>query len=253
MDDLLIYVALAMAGLFAGAVNAIAGGATFFTFPVLVWAGLSPFVANATNMIALTPSNIAALPAYRDQLSKMRQHLVWPSIAGFLGGIMGAFLVLGLGSQIFAGAVPYLMAAATLIFAVAPTIRRWISRGQQSGVLQLGAGSFAVVLIFSAYGGYFGAGLGQILLAAAILIGVTDLHQANALKNLIVSVVSLTAMVIFGLSGAVHWPFALTMAVSASIGGYLGGRYSQVLPQAVMRWVVIAFGAIVTLAYFWPT
>lgn len=248
--ELLPYIGLAVTGLIAGAVNAIAGGGTFFTFPVLIWAGLPPFVANATNMIALTPSNVAALPTFRGQFAQLRGALLAPSLAGIIGGGIGAFLVLGLGAKAFAGAVPYLMATATAMFAFAPALRRRISGSPQAAFSGWGAGSLIAVLIFSVYGGYFGAGLGQILLAATILIGFADLHQANAMKNLIVSAVSVTALIVFGLSGAVHWPFAAVMAVSSALGGYLGGRYSQTVPQGVLRAGIIVFGVFLTGYYF---
>lgn len=248
--ELLTYIGLVGAGFIAGAVNAIAGGGTFFTFPVLIWAGLPPFVANATNMIALTPSNVAALPAFRAQLLKLKGVLLWPSVVGILGGGMGAILVLALGAYVFAQAVPYLMATATALFAFAPTIRKWISKSNTSGFTSWSIGSLMAVFVFSIYGGYFGAGLGQILLAATILIGFSDLHEANAIKNLVVSAVSLTALVIFGLSGAVHWPFAAVMAVSSAVGGYFGGRLSQAIPQTILRLAIIAFGVFLTGYYF---
>ena len=243
-------VVLAFAGIFAGATNAIAGGGTFFTFPVLIWAGLPPLVANTTNMVALLPANGTALPPMRVQLRKLGRRVLVPVIAGVVGGTTGAILLLFLGDVVFAYAVPYLIGFATLLFATAPTLRRKLAAATSAGGDPSPVGTALLVLIFSIYGGYFGAGIGQILRAAMILIGFEDWREANALKNLVSFSISLVAVMIFVWSGTVHWAFALVMMVSSAVGGYLGGTLSVVAPQHLIRRGIIAFGCCLTLYYF---
>ncbi len=245
------YVILALAGVVAGATNAVAGGGTFFTFPVLIWAGLPPLIANTTNMVALTPANLAALPAFRPQLRRLGRRCFVPIGIGVVGGTLGALLLLYLGAGIFASAVPYLIGFATLLFATAPNVRRLVLRiwGEGNGGWTLAP--IVLLFVFSLYGGYFGAGLGQIVLAALILCGFVDLQEANALKNAVVFAVSIMAVLIFGLSGSVSWPFAIVMMISSSIGGYFGGSLSLMVPQRVLRAGIITFGVFLTGYYFW--
>ena len=244
------YAILALAGVIAGATNAVAGGGTFFTFPVLIWAGLPPLVANTTNMVALTPANLAALPAFRPQLRRLGRRCIAPILIGALGGTLGALLLLALGAEIFAALVPYLIGLATLLFATAPSLRRAVerlSRGRSASQLA----PLAILFLFSVYGGYFGAGLGQIILAALILTGFTDLHEANALKNAVTFASSLMAVAIFAMTSTVSWPFALIMMVSSAIGGYFGGVLSLMAPQRVLRGGIILFGLFLALYYLW--
>jgi uncharacterized membrane protein YfcA len=249
LNDLTTLAVLAVAGIIAGAVNAIAGGGTFFTFPVLIWAGLPPLVANTTNMVALLPANGTALPPMRVQLRKLGRRVLVPVIAGVVGGTTGAILLLFLGAAIFASAVPYLIGFATLLFATAPMLRRKLAATSAGGDPSP-FGTALLVLIFSIYGGYFGAGIGQILLAAMILIGFEDLREANALKNLVSFAISVVAVIIFVWSGTVQWAFALVMMVSSALGGYLGGTLSVIAPQHLIRRGIIAFGVCLTFYFF---
>ncbi|MEX0346755.1 MAG: sulfite exporter TauE/SafE family protein [Rhizobiaceae bacterium] len=238
------------ASVLAGALNAVAGGATFFTFPVLVWSGLTPLVANVTNMVALFPANVAALPAYRNQLRALGKKIWPPLMIGVIGGTIGAVALLYLGGNLFAALVPYLMGLATLLFATAPALRRLVVRSQRDTG---GRGSWApvaILFVFSLYGGYFGAGLGQIVLAALILNGHEDFHEANALKNGVVSAISLMAVLVYVFSGAVSWPHAAIMVIGATAGGYFGATLSQAVPQYILRILVIAFGVFLTIYYF---
>jgi len=246
--DPLGFALLFVAALFAGALNAVAGGATFFTFPALMFVGLSPMAANATNFVALVPANIAALPAFHSELKSIGRDLIGLLVIAALGGFSGALLLLGLGGGVFAAAVPYLMLVATVLFAGAPHVRKILDRrGRKPANTPL-----AAVLLFgyAVYGGYFGAGLGQIMLAALILYGYDDFHVANALKNAVISAISLVAVVVYGLTGAVAWPEASVMMIGAAIGGYLGGKISLRIPQVALRWAVIGFGVFLTLYYF---
>jgi uncharacterized membrane protein YfcA len=245
-----IFVLLFVAGLLAGILNAIAGGASFFTFPALIIAGLPPLVANATNFVALVPSNIAALPAYQHELRKLGKKLIAPIIVGAIGGTIGALILIYLGGGIFANAVPYLMAFATLLFAFAPKMRILFSHTQPKGTQNTSLGAMALLFIFSIYGGYFGAGLGQIILGALILNGYDDFLESNAIKNIVISAISLLSVAVYILSGTVSWPHALVMMLGATIGGFLGGTFSKYIPQKILRFGVIVFGGFLTIYYF---
>lgn len=240
---------LFLAGTVGGAASAIAGGASFFTFPALVLAGLPPLVANATNFVGLVPANLAALPAYRHELRGIGRGLIAPFAAGGLGGVLGALLLVGLGAGVFAAAVPWLFGFATLLFAAAPTLRLFIVRhaGGRDGH---GLAGFASLFVLSVYGGYFGAGLGQIMLAALVLMGEGDFHRANALKNAVIGFVSVIACVIYVAGGSVYWPYAMVVMAGATLGGYAGGAIARKVPVAVLRRVVIGVGTLLTVAAF---
>ena len=167
-----------------------------------------------------------------------------------VGGTTGAILLLYLGDAVSASAVPNLIGFATLLFAAAPTLRRTFTAASSAGSEPSPPATAILVLLFSIYGGYFGAGIGQILLAAMILIGFEDHRQANALKNLVSFAISLVAVTVFVWSGTVHWTFALVMMVSSALGGYLGGTLSMVATLHLLRRGIIAFGCCLTLYYF---
>ncbi|MBE1284801.1 MAG: TSUP family transporter [Rhodobacteraceae bacterium] len=250
MESLTVFSALWLfvAGCLAGGLNAVAGGATFFTFPALIASGLPPLTANATNFVALVPSNIAALPAFRTELrAEGRALLPLLAVCG-VGGVLGAVLLLWLGGGVFERLVPWLMGSATLLFAWAPALRR-----RFGGQAIRPAVIWGMLFGFSIYGGYFGAGLGQIMLAAMVLSGRDDFHMANALKNAVIGWISVLALVVYGVGAAIAWPQALVMMAGAAIGGYWGGTLSRVVPQRVLRAVVIVFGAVLTVYYFWST
>jgi len=248
--DFWIAVLLFGAGLIGGGISAIAGGASFFTFPALILSGLPPLVANATNFVALVPSNIAALPAFRSELKQLGRSMLVPICVGGLGGLIGALTLITLGGGLFATAVPYLFAAATLLFAIAPYIRNSLHHIHRADGNKNSMGAMLLLFVFSIYGGYFGAGLGQIILAALILNGHDDFHRANALKNAVISAISLCSVLVYGLSGSVSWIPALIMMVGATIGGFFGGAVSKYVPQKALRFGVIVFGSILTVYYF---
>ncbi|MGB0411767.1 MAG: sulfite exporter TauE/SafE family protein [Pikeienuella sp.] len=235
------------AGLFAGVLNAVAGGATFFTFPALLLAGLPPLSANATNYMALIPSNITALPAYRRELLAEGRRLIFPLVLAALGGMAGAWLLLRLGGGLFEAAAPWMMGGATVLFATAPALRRAMeASGGGSGKVA----GWSILSVMSVYGGYFGAGLGPITLAALTLMGRTSFQIANALKNAIISSISIGAIVVYGVSDAVSWPHAVVMMAGAALGGYVGGAMARYAPDRALRLFVTVFGAFLTIWYF---
>jgi uncharacterized membrane protein YfcA len=244
--EIYILVLLFFTGLFAGVLNAVAGGATFFTFPALMLAGLSPLSANATNFIATAPGNIAALPAFWDELKIIGKKIFAPLIISAIGGLLGAVVLFSLGANIFKNLVPYLMGFATILFLAAPRLRKIvINTNLKSKIVPL-----VLLLSFAVYGGYFGAGLGQIALAVLILIGFENLHKANAMKNAVIASISLPASIIYIYSGEVFWPYALVMAVGAAIGGFTGGKISKSIPQIYLRFFIIGLGTLLTIYYF---
>jgi len=244
--EIYILVLLFFTGLFAGVLNAVAGGATFFTFPALMLAGLSPLSANATNFIATAPGNIAALPAFWDELKIIGKKIFAPLIISAIGGLLGAVVLFSLGANIFKNLVPYLMGFATILFLAAPRLRKIVlNTNLKSKIVPL-----VLLLSFAVYGGYFGAGLGQIALAVLILIGFENLHKANAMKNAVIASISLPASIIYIYSGEVFWPYALVMAVGAAIGGFTGGKISKSIPQVYLRFFIIGLGTLLTIYYF---
>lgn len=247
--DLLTLAFLFATGIVAGVFNSIAGGATFISFPVLMASGLPPLVANATNFVALLPSNAAAVPAFKDELLGLGKRLYIDLTICAAGGLVGVILLLWLGEGTFTTLVPWLMLIAVTIYALGTQVRRFIvSLFAESGGDGLGR---VLLFFFAIYGGYFGAGLGVILLASFTIAGYTNAHLANAIKNAAGTVISLVSIVIVASSGLVAWPHALAMMGGATLGGWFGGHFSKKLSQPVMRALVIFFGLIVSAVYLW--
>ncbi|MEM8836674.1 MAG: sulfite exporter TauE/SafE family protein [Pseudomonadota bacterium] len=235
-------------GLFGGAWNAIAGGATLFTFPALMAAGLPPVVANATNYLALLPSNAAALPAYREELRGLGRKLLPLLVVSGLGAIAGSVLLLASDPDLFVLLIPLLILLATGLFAFGDTLRAWVlnAMGEGRGTIVI----YAALFLSSIYGGYFGAGLGIILLAIAQLLGFSDFHTANSIKNLLATSFTILSILVFGIGGLIAWPQAIAMMVGSTIGGYTGGRFAKHVNARYLRGTVIIFGLILSLVYF---
>ncbi|WP_346912376.1 sulfite exporter TauE/SafE family protein [uncultured Roseibium sp.] len=235
-------------GFFGGAWNAIAGGATLFTFPALMAVGLPSVVANATNYLALLPSNAAALPAYREELRGLGKQLLPLLFVSGLGAIIGSVLLLASDPEFFVALIPFLILVATGLFAFGDALRAWLLRTMGDG-----RGSTAInatLFVSSIYGGYFGAGLGIILLAIAQLMGFTNFHIANSIKNLLATSFTILSIVVFGIGGLIAWPQAVAMIVGSTVGGYAGGRLAKRINTRYLRGVVIAFGLVLSLIYF---
>lgn len=236
-------------GLIGGVWNAVAGGATLFTFPALMVVGLPPIVANATNYLGLLPSNTAALFAYKNELQSIGKALIPMLVISGLGALLGSILLTQSDPQVFMALVPFLILFATFLFAAGDTVRRTLTR--VLGVRQTSLTVFAILFLSSIYGGYFGAGLGIILLGIAQIIGYSYFHQANSLKNLLATSFTLISVIVFGVGGLIHWPAAITMMISSSIGGYFGGRLAKHVNPSVLRVAVTLFGLFLSASYFW--
>ncbi|MBB1601379.1 permease [Variovorax sp. UMC13] len=241
---------LFVSGLAGGVINAVAGGATLITFPAMLAAGLPPVVANASNAVAVAPGHLLAAIADREKLPVVDRWLVWTLAAAVLGGVAGALLLLAVPARLFVLPVPALIGFATLLFAFAPRVQAWSARrrGGRAPSPLAGLGSVAGA---SVYGGFFGAGLGVILTAILAIHDAGDLRRVKVLKNLLATAVSLAAVAIFIVQGAVRWPETAVMLAGALLGGYAGGHLVRVLPAQATRWVVIVAGAAMTVFYAW--
>lgn len=245
---------LAGAGLVGGVANAIAGGATLITFPAMLASGIPPVIANASNAVAVTPGHFIAAIADRERIPAFDRRFLLLVVLSLVGAAIGATLLLVTTDRTFILLVPLLVGAATLIFAFSRQIQQAI-QGRKRGGGKRGKprGFLGEILIVPAtiYGGYFGGGLGVMLLAILGVIGVRDVRAANVLKNLLATAVSAVTIAIFIWKGIVDWPHTLVMLVGAACGGFLGGWLVRVLPPAAVRTAVIAAGTVITLYYAW--
>jgi uncharacterized membrane protein YfcA len=238
------WLAIAVAAFAAGAVNALAGGGTLLTFPVLTAAGVPAVMANVTNAVALCPGYFGGTLAQRKDLAGQRARLRRLLPLGALGGIVGGWLLLQSGEKLFRALVPWLIIGASLLLALQDPLRRWLLRRAAEHphrALSTGAAALPIALA-AVYGGYFGAGLGVIMLAT---LGVTlddSLTRLNALKQALSFVINVAAAVYFLFSGQVAWGIAAVMAVAALAGGAAGGRVAGRIRPAVLRRVVVAIG-----------
>lgn len=249
--DLLSLLLLAGSGLAAGLVNAVAGGGTFFTFSALIASGLPPVMANATSAVAITPGNISSCWAYRREISANLRHFTGLSVASLLGGVIGAYVLTRTGNAAFRQLVPWLLLFATLLFASSPLIVR-LARSLASGERGPGmvAAGLVIQFLVSIYGGFFGAGMGIVMLASMAITEGDDFHRINAAKNLCSMLLQFVAVVIFVIAGLVSWPETLVVGIAAVIGGYAGVAFGRRLPPVVMRWLVIGVGSALTLYFF---
>jgi uncharacterized protein len=235
------------AGLAGGVANAMAGGATLFTFPAMIASGLPPIVANASNAVAVTPGHFVAALSDRAQLARPDQALVGALVATVVGGALGAVLLLVTPERLFTLLVPALIGIATLVFALGRRVRAHEQeQSARSGLLR-----WALLMPTSIYGGYFGGGSGVMYLAVLVVTGRETIRQANVLKNLLASVVSAVTIIIFVIQDVVRWPETVVMLMGAVLGGFLGGRLVAVLAPTTVRAIVISAGTLMTMVYAW--
>jgi len=236
----------------AGAVNALAGGGTLITFPLLTAVGIPAVVANVTNTVALCPGYLAATFAQRTGLQGQQRRLIWYLPAGVLGGTLGGFLLLHTGEQLFLALAPYLILFAAGVLAAQDTFRAWLLRrpGHPNSLRALETIGVIPAFLASIYGGYFGAGASVIVLAVLGLVLDDSLNRLNALKQGISFGINIAAATFFVFTGMVNWPVAMVMAVGALIGGALGGKLAGRTRPAVLRRIVVAFGVGVAGMYW---
>jgi uncharacterized protein len=252
------YLILCLAAALGGAVNAIAGGGTLLTFPALFAAlGSSAdaaVIANATSTVALVPGSIAALVGYRREIREEGRWVGLLLAPSLVGGFVGSLLVVLLPGELFKRAVPWLILTAAALFALQPQIARWTGIGARHAEPhspRLVAGAVAFQFVVAVYGGYFGAGIGILMLSALAMMGLSDIHRMNAIKTLLASVINGTSVVVFVATGKVHWPFAIAMAIAASAGGYLGAHAARRVDRRVVRAIVVSIGFVLASYYFY--
>lgn len=239
---------LAAAG--GGAINSVAGGGTFLTFPVLTMFGMSSFQANIMSTIALWPGSVSSAFGYRKELFVKKQQLIQFMALSIIGSIAGAQVFLHTPELAFERLVPWLLLGATLIFTFGRKGIGWLNQfsdGVTPGRRMAGVG---IQLVIAFYGGYFGAGIGILMLAMLQLIGMHHIHQMNALKTVLGSTINAVAVVMFCLSGHVQWDMAPVMIAGAIIGGYAGTRLALRVSPEKIRWLVSAIGFSMTAYYF---
>jgi len=251
--DLINYILIGLSAVAAGLVNALAGGGTLISFPALIAAGVPAIVSNVTNTVALVPGYLGATFAQAKDLRDQKQRLIYYIPAGIAGGIVGGLLLLSTGERLFRELVPFLILIAAGLLAIQEPVRAWLVRRRnergESGSSSEAAGVIAVLLA-AVYGGYFGAGLSVIVLAALGLTHDDSLTKLNALKQVVSFSTNIAAAIFFVFSGQVLWGAALVMAVGALLGGVLGGRLAGRLKPQVLRWTVICIGVVVSVIYF---
>jgi len=247
-------VVLFIAALVGGVINSVAGGGSFIAFPtLLMYHPQFPIEANATNTVALWPGSLASAGAYRKELETQRHVLVLLGIASLIGGYVGARILVGTRPRTFERLLPYLLLVATLLFTFGGmATKRLKARVQHintptwAGV----AGVTVLQLCIAVYGGFFGGGIGILMLATLALMGMEEIHTMNALKTVLGSLINGIAVVAFVIAGRVMWPQALVMVAGAVVGGYFGAYYAKKLPASTVRGFVIAVGFTMTAYFF---
>lgn len=243
----------------AGGMNAMAGGGTFFSFPALLAAGVPPVTANASNTVGLCPAALVSAWAYRREALR---HGRWALLLMFLslvGGICGGLLLLVTSNAIFSRLIPWLLLAATGMFAFSSQISGLMKRikerlgGDTEKRNPGGIGGALFQLCVAIYGGFFGAGMGILTLAALSIQGFEDIQEINALKNLTSGINYTVSSTTFIIAGAISWPHTLLMLVTAMVGGYVGAVFARRLPALWLKRLVVLVGAVLTVIYFFKT
>jgi uncharacterized membrane protein YfcA len=252
---------LFFAAVVAGTINSVAGGGSFVSFPALLFSGIAPIAANATNTAAVWPGTVASTVAYRKAFTPAARRLLPPLIVtGVIGGVLGARILLITPQGTFLRMVPWLLLGATLLFVFSGRITAWIrgrahltagdAPGGAHGPRALFAGVLFLELLVSIYVGYFGAGVGILFLSLLALMGMEDIHTMNGMKTLLVSIVNGVALATFIFARVIVWPQALLMLVGALAGGYGGAYVAQKMNPQHVRWLVIVIGFAMSAYFF---
>ncbi len=243
---------LFLAALTAGAINSVAGGGSFISFPSLLFIGIPPVNANATSTVALWPGQPASVWAYRREMKGISPRTFIPlTVNGIVGGVAGAWVLLVTPQTTFLHLVPWLLLAATLVFTASGRITRWLGqRRSQPHDALVSVHGILLQLVLAFYLGYFGAGAGILMLAVLALLGMDNIHTMNALKAWLTAVSNGVAMLLFIFHRAVYWPEAIIMVIGSLLGGYFGAFFAQKTKPSHVRAIVIVVGFGMTAYFF---
>ena len=242
------FASLLLVAAIAGCINAVAGGGTLLTFPTLLFFQTPPIVANATSTLALTLGTAGSVYGFRAQFARVRPWILRFAPVSALGGLIGSLLLTRTSNATFAKLVPFLILYATLLF-LSQGLFRKIAGARERGAAPPKVTVWGAILFqfaVATYGGYFGAGIGILMLASLGFIGLEDIHQMNAVKNVLSSLINVVASVIFIATGLIDWPKVAVMTIGAVTGYYVGAHYSQRIPQPRVRQVITAIGFILS-------
>jgi uncharacterized membrane protein YfcA len=240
------------AGIAGGSLASMVGGASLVTFPAFLAAGLPPITATASNITAVVPANMIAVFLDRALLPPVDRKFFGLIAASVAGSVLGGFLLLNTPHRVFEVLIPVLLGFATVIFALSPQIAAWLrARNDARGRSGMSLTSVPLLLPISVYGGYFGAGVGVLLLGVLSVVADGDYRKANAIKNLVAAITTIVVVIYFAITGAVSWPQTAVMAAGATIGGFFGGRIGSWVSPRTMRFIVVGIGVSLTAAYAW--
>ncbi|HET8644916.1 MAG TPA: sulfite exporter TauE/SafE family protein [Vicinamibacteria bacterium] len=242
---------LAIAGFAAGLVNAIAGGGSLISFPALVFIGIPPVTANATNTLALWPGSLSSVWAYRRHIAEERHRAVVLAVPSMVGGLAGSILLLNTSERAFRAVVPWLILFACALLAFQGPVARLLARAAAAHRGRVPVSLWLAQLLISVYGGYFGAGIGILMLAAMAILLPDTLQHANALKVLFATLINGIAAIYFLAVGAAELREAALMAATSLVGGYTGAHLAQRMPAGILRAVVVAYGVVVAGRLLW--
>jgi uncharacterized protein len=235
------------AGFGAGFVNAVAGGGTLLTFPALLYSGMSSIAANATSTVAIWPGSVTSSWAYRRQLRDYRGRVLWFALPSLLGGLAGAYLLLHTGEKTFRAVVPYLILMACGLLMANEPIGRWVASRAETHPRKHAVALWLCQFAIAVYGGYFGAGIGIMMLAAMAIFLPEDLQAANGIKNFLAVLINGIAAIYFVVVGAANLKVAAIVIGAAIIGGFVGAHTAQRLSPRWLRAAVVAFGICIAI------
>ncbi|MGV6876708.1 sulfite exporter TauE/SafE family protein [Pseudochelatococcus sp. B33] len=245
---------LLVAGILSGAVNALAGGGSFILLPALMFAGVPPVLANASNTYAAMPGYVSGAAGFWKSITRYRDRLIAYSLVSVVFGYLGAELLLVVSDEQFTIIVPWLMLVAVLLFAFGGRVSALMQTLSSRRPGAKAAGAFALWVFLAAvciYGGFFNAGLGILLLAFLATAGLTDIHAMNGLKLWISALIALIAVIRFAASGAIDWYNGSIALLGVTVGGYLAARYAYLVPTRALRIAIIVYGVLMTAYFFW--
>jgi uncharacterized membrane protein YfcA len=245
------YLIISLGTFLAGGVNALAGGGTLITFPLLTAMGLPAITANITNTIGLCPGSFGATLVQLNELKSQKYRLILFIPAALVGGIIGGVILLHTGERSFQKLIPYLILLASVMLALGTSLRKWVSR---KNVIRDSTRFFEIlaipiIILAAIYGGYFGAGLSVILLAVLGMLVNDSLKKLIALRQVLAFATNVAAAIFFVFSGNIQWIVAVVMAISALVGGVAGGKLVVKLNPEVIRWVIVSIGLIIGVIY----